>query len=209
MNKREVEKATPKAAQETVPDPGKFVNLGAGKVFIYWTSLKTLNSNNEWKDLEITDISMPVSNETAYQIVVKGPEVDLSFNIISKFGNWYLEDPKFQTISFKFFEQVLGVTDGFSYTCSSGLKMLSSVSDAELAWHGLQIEAAFGENSLKQFSDPWDCVGYMSPAIWSGIFVVFILLFIIFIGFSWVYDIKTMDRFDDPKGKTITVTEQE
>lgn len=54
-----------------------------------------------------------------------------------------------------------------------------------------------------------DCVGYFSPAIWGALFVVIIMLFVLSYGFTMIMDIRTMDRFDDPKGKTITINTQE
>ena len=64
-------------------------------------------------------------------------------------------------------------------------------------------------NNTESFGDAYDCVGFTSIPIWSGLFVTAILLFIITFGLTMMMDIKTMDRFDDPKGKTITVTASE
>lgn len=44
-----------------------------------------------------------------------------------------------------------------------------------------------------------------SPAIWAGLFITFMLLIILSVGITFIMDIRTMDRFDDPKGKTITI----
>lgn len=57
-----------------------------------------------------------------------------------------------------------------------------------------------------RFTAPIDCVPYFSSAIWSGIFVVFILILVSAWGTIMIMDINTNDRFDDPKGKTITIT---
>jgi hypothetical protein len=59
------------------------------------------------------------------------------------------------------------------------------------------------------FGDSFNCVGFFSVPIWSGLFVVFILLSITFYGIMMMMDIRTMDRFDDPKGKTITINAAE
>ena len=63
--------------------------------------------------------------------------------------------------------------------------------------------------NTSQFGDPIYCIGFTSAPIWSGIFVTFILVTIMSIGLSMMMDIKTMDRFDDPKGKTITINVSE
>lgn len=203
IQKREATKPNPIQAE-----PGKFFSI-AGKVLIYFTGLQYSDTSNNWVDVDVTEISIKAQNDSTYNIEVKGTSAELTFFIVSKYGNWYLEEPVWNDVPFMFHEQVLGVTDGFSYHCGPGLLLKSTRSSMEVKWIGLQIEPHFGEGTISSFSEAWDCVGYMSPAIWSGIFVVFVLLFILFIGFSWVFDIKTMDRFDDPKGKTIIITEQD
>ncbi|XP_078053220.1 V-type proton ATPase subunit S1 [Augochlora pura] len=60
-----------------------------------------------------------------------------------------------------------------------------------------------------RFSDAYDCVGFTTIPIWTGIFVTSILGLILIWGLTMIMDIRTMDRFDDPKGKTIAVSAQE
>lgn len=60
-----------------------------------------------------------------------------------------------------------------------------------------------------RFESSYDCVGTMSAPIWSGLFIVILLLFITIGGVMMMMDIRTMDRFDDPKGKTITINASE
>jgi V-type H+-transporting ATPase S1 subunit len=55
------------------------------------------------------------------------------------------------------------------------------------------------------FGDAYSCVFFFTPPIWSGIFVTSILALIMIWGLVMMMDIRTMDQFDDPKGKTITV----
>lgn len=71
----------------------------------------------------------------------------------------------------------------------------------------LQVEAF--SNGTAFSVDSFNCVGFFSAPIWSGLFVVFILLAITFYGIIMMMDIRTMDRFDDPKGKTITINASE
>jgi V-type H+-transporting ATPase S1 subunit len=56
-----------------------------------------------------------------------------------------------------------------------------------------------------KFSDPQERDSFFTPPILAGLFVTFLLLFIVTWGITMIMDIKTMDTFDDPKGKTITV----
>lgn len=62
----------------------------------------------------------------------------------------------------------------------------------------------------RKFSDNVsDCVGFFSPGIWGALFVIFIMVGILTYGISMMLDIRTMDKFDDPKGKTIIINAQE
>lgn len=56
-----------------------------------------------------------------------------------------------------------------------------------------------------KFSDPQEQDSFFTPPILAGLFVTFLMLLIVTLGISMIMDIKTMDRFDDPKGKTIIV----
>jgi hypothetical protein len=66
---------------------------------------------------------------------------------------------------------------------------------------GLQMQ--LGQNN-GTFKDAWECVGFFSAGIWSGIFVVALLIGIMTWGLAMIMSVKTMDRFDDPKGKPIS-----
>jgi len=67
---------------------------------------------------------------------------------------------------------------------------------------GLQVQAF--DLVEQKFTEPWECVGFFSAGIWSGIFIVSILIGILTWGLAMIMDVKTMDRFDDPKGKAIS-----
>ncbi|XP_014255770.1 V-type proton ATPase subunit S1 [Cimex lectularius] len=78
-----------------------------------------------------------------------------------------------------------------------------------LIFNGLQAEVYKGaaeKDGAKEFSlpDVPEAVFFTAP-IWSGLLTSFLLIMILTYGFLMLSDIKTMDRFDDPKGKTIQV----
>lgn len=73
----------------------------------------------------------------------------------------------------------------------------------------MQIQPFNSTNHTYAFGDAYDCVGFTTAPIWSGLFVTFILVLIMTFGLTMMMEIKTMDRFDDPKGKTITVNVSE
>jgi V-type H+-transporting ATPase S1 subunit len=61
----------------------------------------------------------------------------------------------------------------------------------------------------RRFGSAYDCVYFFTVPIWSGLFVCGVFSLIMIFGLVMIMDIKTMDRFDDPKGKTITINTSE
>lgn len=98
-----------------------------------------------------------------------------------------------------------------SFCCSSGVWFnVENKNNPDIVgvfFKELQIQPNFNSTEkMTKFGDAYDCVGFVSSAIWSGLFITFLLLGIVAFGITYIMDIRTMDRFDDPKGKTITVT---
>ncbi|NP_001123842.1 V-type proton ATPase subunit S1 precursor [Xenopus tropicalis] len=59
------------------------------------------------------------------------------------------------------------------------------------------------------FSYASDCAGFFSPGIWMGLITTLLFVFILTYGLHMVMSLKTMDRFDDPKGPSIAVPQTE
>uniref|UniRef100_A0A8C9J237 ATPase H+ transporting accessory protein 1 n=2 Tax=Panthera TaxID=9688 RepID=A0A8C9J237_PANTA len=59
----------------------------------------------------------------------------------------------------------------------------------------------------EQFSYASDCAGFFSPGIWMGLLTSLFMLFIFTYGLHMILSLKTMDRFDDHKGPTISLTQ--
>lgn len=110
-------------------------------------------------------------------------------------------------------------TRGFCYHCTKlrtardyTVKDYNGTSLVDITLNGFQIEAfnPFNTSVADAFTnDVWDCVEFFTIPIWMGIITTLILLTILFYGITMISNITTMDRFDDPKGKTITVTVNE
>lgn len=203
--------ADPKAGEETsarqdpVPIVEHFINVDQ-KVLVYWHSFAHTDSNNEWIELDITDISVVNETSSHYELKALTSTGDILFNIEAKLGGWDVENFRYANNEYR--SEKITVNNGFSYHCGPGVKFSSKVAEHRLIWRGLQLEPRWNiTGNFESFSQSWDCVGFVSPAIWAGLFVTLILIAILSCGLSWVFDIKTMDRFDDPKGKTIIVTE--
>jgi len=93
---------------------------------------------------------------------------------------------------------------GFSYHCSP--KTIFANGTTYLSMMDMQVQV---DHKNATFSDAYDCVGFTSIPIWTGIFVTAILGLIMIWALIMIMDIRTMDRFDDPKGKTITISSAE
>lgn len=93
----------------------------------------------------------------------------------------------------------------FSYRCAPTVTFSAGNGTKSLNFDDLKIQPFFADNTTRAFGDSYNCVGFFSAPIWAGLFVTFILLSITFYGIMMMLDIRTMDRFDDPKGKTITI----
>ncbi|KAL2730847.1 V-type proton ATPase subunit S1 [Vespula squamosa] len=87
----------------------------------------------------------------------------------------------------------------FSYHCSNEIIFSENTTILKIPNMQIQVDA-------KRFGDAYDCVNFTTIPIWTGIFVTIILGSIMIWGLTMIMDIRTMDRFDDPKGKTITIS---
>ncbi|KAJ8868649.1 hypothetical protein PR048_030188 [Dryococelus australis] len=88
----------------------------------------------------------------------------------------------------------------FSYHCNKDIVFTNGI--ISLVFKDLQVQPFLQK---REFGDAYDCVWFFTGAIWSGLFVTAIFTVIMMWGLSMIMNIKTMDQFDDPKGKTITV----
>ncbi|XP_063320090.1 V-type proton ATPase subunit S1-like [Pelmatolapia mariae] len=80
-------------------------------------------------------------------------------------------------------------------------------SEWKLNFINFQIQG-FGLSSTN-FSYASDCATFFTPAIWMGLVTVLLTLLILVYGLHMIMQINTMDRFDDPKGPSISVPQSE
>ena len=55
------------------------------------------------------------------------------------------------------------------------------------------------------FASAYNCHSYFQLSSWMGIFSVVILSLMLYVSLVFAFSIQTMDRFDDPRGPTISV----
>ncbi|ROL46896.1 V-type proton ATPase subunit S1 [Anabarilius grahami] len=61
----------------------------------------------------------------------------------------------------------------------------------------------------EMFSYASDCAGFFTPGIWMGLLTSLLMVLILTYGLHMIMQLRTMDRFDDPKGPAISVPQSE
>ncbi|CAB3383875.1 Hypothetical predicted protein [Cloeon dipterum] len=128
-------------------------------------------------------------------------------------GYWNLDKISVQWDSTEYFLESTGIYAPFrfSYHCSIDTVFSNGTEEGNtdsLTFTDFQIEPLVptDEQGEVRFRDAYDCISFFTMPIWSGIFVSLILIFVLTAGIIMIMEIKVMDKFDDPKGKTITVS---
>ncbi|PSN41978.1 hypothetical protein C0J52_10519 [Blattella germanica] len=128
------------------------------------------------------------------------------YNSTSTTGYWVLENITAQgeDIPTQVFspESSIVVPQEFSYHCTARTAFTNE--NGTLSFSNFQAQAYMEQKGT--FGDAYNCEMFFTAPIWSGLFVMSILAFIMIWGLVMIMDIRTMDQFDDPKGKTITIS---
>ncbi|XP_057663082.1 V-type proton ATPase subunit S1 [Diorhabda carinulata] len=163
------------------------------------------------------DYFINTSNSTYYTLTASGSSkhnivLKMSFTNNGSSGYWEQVDEITAVISNSTLQEntltliptaPIYAPEKFSFHCGD---QFFSNDSLKILLKDFQIQLLFNnENSTNKFGDAYDCVGFTTVPIWSGLFVTAILLIIMTIGITMMMDIRTMDRFDDAKGKTITI----
>lgn len=161
--------------------------------------------------IDIEKITVTVNDSTdkwnlPVNVNVDGNDIEMKLQLSG--GTWWIPEIRYKNSRYMPHSQV-SAYEGDSYGC---VDLRLSNAKVHILIEDVQMLPRFDPTKpdLKVFTDRWnDCTGFFSAAIWGGLFVVIILLSILSCGITMMLDIKTMDRFDDPKGKTITINAQE
>ncbi|XP_058812527.1 uncharacterized protein LOC131677033 [Topomyia yanbarensis] len=94
---------------------------------------------------------------------------------------------------------------GFSYSCSRQLVFRNG--STVLTLENIQVQPAL-EGSTK-FGSAWDCIGFTTGPIWSGLFITTFMAVGLSIAICAILDIKPPNRFESRTGKQLTFTVQE
>jgi len=184
-----------------------------GKSLIYSASYPTVSVNNGPDTLlepSNTNVYLDDSRDSLLKVgttfSVNNTKVTLRFRFERTTFTWELKSIEYEhddnTVLLSPKQQI-GAQKGLSYF-SAGPVIFSNDSIALKFNDKFQVQPWLTSESPK-FSDPQEQNSFFTPPILAGLFVTAIMLFIVTWGITMIMDIKTMDRFDDPKGKTITI----
>ncbi|KAM7342256.1 vacuolar H[+] ATPase AC45 accessory subunit [Cochliomyia hominivorax] len=197
--------------RDTADSSQGYVFRDGANFLLYFTSLSIIELEEKplVTVLEINKMDVKTENTTALSVTLTPTTGSpLTFDVTLAGGYFFMKNVMYNNIKF-LSSDIFAPTD-FSYFC--GNLTLKNIAETDnkaytLKWSSLQFQAPFGytKNESFVFGDAWHCVGFFTGGILSGLLIVALLLTITFIGVCWMMDINTMDRFDDPKGKTITI----
>jgi len=204
--------AAPPAASTTVQPRQETVGTfwQRERVLIYYTGLDLTVGTGAATPINITTVNATTTGINV-EVEMSDDTNNLIFVITEEAGYWWINQITWNNETLTSDTRVAAV-ETFSFHCSPSIQLATANRNTKIHIRGLQIQPLFGVvagQPFNSFGDAWDCVGFVSPGIVGGLFVVIMLLFILSIGISWMMDINTMDRFDDPKGKTITINVNE
>ncbi|GAB0087397.1 uncharacterized protein DMENIID0001_016940 [Sergentomyia squamirostris] len=202
-----------------------FVYYLKDKALMYTTSAPILTlSDNNTNDGEPTVYNLKshgalmVDDRVEYiRLMIQfkteeGSKLFLRFKFMVGSGYWYLTEVEVEDYNRTPPRTTLPIRGEppsapmkFSWRCSQDLVFRSNTSSLVMA--NVQIQPYLIEG--KGFSDAYDCVGFMTAPIWSGLFVSFMVLFAMAIAINCILEIKPPNRFESNRNKQLTFTIQE
>ncbi|KAL0276735.1 UNVERIFIED_CONTAM: hypothetical protein PYX00_004244 [Menopon gallinae] len=188
-------------------DSNKTVLIAVSKPIIFRDGSETYNLSDTTITPTVQKAKGTIALDVNFKFQNKIAEVDFFFKGSGE-GDWSLAhiivDEKKDQILVPSLE--IGAPKGYSYHCSRSVMFADKDNQVTLIMNNFQVQPWVKD---AKFGPSIDCVPYFSIAIWSGLFVVFILTAVLAWAIVMIMDINTMDRFDDAKGKTITIASAE
>lgn len=132
---------------------------------------------------------------------------------------WHLDENQTEVVvmaknkesyTFNFKKTSVTAGDSFSFSCSrlflkSGKATVTKPQTIELMIGRFQLQP-FKGSAKRVFEDSFDCATWFTIPLWTGFLVTLFFTAILCFGVYALLGIKTPDRFENPKGKTISVT---
>ncbi|XP_037627843.1 V-type proton ATPase subunit S1-like [Sebastes umbrosus] len=188
-----------------------------------------LSKDSAWTDLsaQTPSLSGSVCNGTNSLLVLVYKNATLRFAMSQRFypvsaRNWSSLDSvtltsNGLTASFIGSRNIYAPAE-YSYHCQSvtsfrdALLVPNNTNSNTTQWRlnfiDFQIQG-FGLANRTDFSYANDCAGFFTAGIWMGLLTSLLMLYIFVYGLHMIMQLNTMDRFDDPKGPSISVPQSE
>ncbi|KAM4562618.1 V-type proton ATPase subunit S1-like [Odontesthes bonariensis] len=231
VSNQQVGRSLLQAAVTDVKPPIMFNQTGSPCIMLWVQNLNvSLSRTSEWVDLatETPSLTGSMCNTTNSVLVLNyASGYTLSFTMSQRLypvsaRNWFtLDSVQLQmnglTASFTGRRSIYAPAE-YSFHCNS----VSSFQNAllvpnssnqtspqfRLNFIDFQIQG-FGLANGTNFSYASDCAGFFTPGIWMGLLTSLLMLLIFVYGLHMIMQLNTMDRFDDPKGPSISVPQSE
>lgn len=124
-----------------------------------------------------------------------------------------IDDKSISTKDLTFNSEKLEAAANFSFSCGDLLLKGSGEENLDLVKFRVNLKRfqlqPFRTEGPTIFTDSFDCTTFFTIPLWMGFFSLLLFIIIICIGVYLLSEIHTMDRFENPKGKTITVATTE
>lgn len=199
-----------------LPDYGPGIYYAKEKAMLYSSLYPVLRlSENDTENVYILKKAALVTADKRDQItrliitfsLEEAEKVVLRFRFLTTSnGYWSLQIVELQDTNHKDWTlsttQDISAARGFSFHCS-GLTVFRN-GTTTLTLTNIQVQPA--PIAKQRFNDAYDCVNFTTIPIWSGLLVTAILGVALSFAIIAISNIRTMDRFDDPKGKPLTIS---
>ncbi|XP_076022744.1 V-type proton ATPase subunit S1b [Genypterus blacodes] len=217
-------------AADAVKPPIVFSLLGSPCIMLWVQNLTvSFTVGSSWIDLSADTPSLTGSHcdNSSALLVLNYPSIVLSFAMSQRFypvsaRNWFtLDSVQLQfngsTASYLGSRGIYAPAE-YSFHCQSvttfrdALLILNNTNEATAQWRlnfiDFQIQGFKLVNGTN-FSYASDCAGFFTAGIWMGLLTSLLMLLILLYGLHMIMQLNTMDRFDDPKGPSISVPQTE
>ncbi|XP_059190043.1 V-type proton ATPase subunit S1-like [Centropristis striata] len=216
-------------AAPTINPPITFNNESGTPCILLWAKNLnvSLSRTTETVDLaaQTPRLTGSVCNDSNSLLVLNYPNFTLSFAMSQRKypvsgRNWFTLDRVELLnggLNASFRSRHIYAPAEYSYHCQSvsnfrdPLLELSSISLNTSEWRLNFVDFQIQGFSLAtgNFSYASDCAGFFTPGIWMGLLTSLLMLYIFVYGLHMIMQLNTMDRFDDPKGPSISVPQSE
>ncbi|XP_040050004.2 V-type proton ATPase subunit S1b [Gasterosteus aculeatus] len=219
--------------QAVVPEvkPPIMFNVSGNPCVMLWAQNLNISLTGEtaWIDLaaQVPSLTGSTCNSSNSLLVLTySSGYILSFAMSQRFypvsaRNWFTLDSvqlqaNGQTSSFTGSRNIYAPAE-YSFHCQSvtsfrDILLVANKTNPSPLWRlnfiDFQIQG-FGLANGTNFSYASDCAGFFTPGIWMGLLTGLLFLWIFVYGLHMIMQLNTMDRFDDPKGPSISVPQSE